>query len=58
MVLANPTHEIWIFHSHFLYLYTQNIRSTLFDEFVLAHLIGWWAKALVLRNYFILWVRC
>ncbi|KAF5837811.1 PSS-domain-containing protein [Dunaliella salina] len=34
----------------------QGIKSTLLDEFVPAHLIGWWAKALVLRNHFILWV--
>jgi len=35
----------------------QGLRATVVDEFVLAHLIGWWAKALIIRNYFILWVR-
>lgn len=35
----------------------EALRATLLDEFVLAHLIGWWGKALVLRNHFILWVR-
>lgn len=33
----------------------SNISSTLFDEFVLAHSLGWWAKALLLRNYTLLW---
>mmetsp|Transcript_8185 Transcript_8185/g.17545 ORF Transcript_8185/g.17545 Transcript_8185/m.17545 type:complete len:457 (-) Transcript_8185:169-1539(-) len=32
------------------------IKSTLLDEFVLAHFLGWWAKALVLRNYALLWI--
>ena len=32
------------------------LRSTLFDEFVLAHSLGWWAKALIIRNTGLLWV--
>eukprot|EP00877_Chromochloris_zofingiensis_P010042 jgi/Chrzof1/5291/Cz15g21020.t1 len=31
------------------------IKSTLFDEFVVAHTVGWWAKALCIRNYMMLW---
>lgn len=31
----------------------------MFDEFVVAHTLGWWAKALFLRNNVMLWtVRC
>jgi len=26
------------------------------DEFVLAHSIGWWAKALLIRNTALLWM--
>jgi hypothetical protein len=32
------------------------LRSTLLDEFVLAHSLGWWAKALLIRNTALLWV--
>ena len=31
------------------------IKDTLFDEFVVAHTLGWWAKALILRNSVMLW---
>lgn len=31
------------------------IKDTLFDEFVIAHTLGWWAKALILRNNVMLW---
>jgi phosphatidylserine synthase 2 len=31
------------------------IKATVFDEFVVAHTLGWWAKALILRNYPMLW---
>ncbi len=31
------------------------IRDTLFDEFVVAHTVGWWAKALAVRNQLLLW---
>lgn len=34
----------------------DTIRETVFDEFVLAHIFGWWAKALMLRNHFLLWI--
>ncbi|KAG5603937.1 hypothetical protein H5410_025429 [Solanum commersonii] len=30
--------------------------DTLFDEFVLAHIIGWWGKAIMIRNQPLLWV--
>ena len=32
------------------------IKGTLFDEFVIAHTLGWWGKAVILRNYPLLWV--
>lgn len=32
------------------------IKATLFDEFVIAHTLGWWCKALILRDYGMLWV--
>ena len=32
------------------------IKGTLFDEFVIAHTLGWWGKALIIRNYPLLWV--
>lgn len=31
-------------------------QETLFDEFVLAHIIGWWGKAILIRNQPLLWV--
>ena len=31
------------------------LRGTLFDEFVLAHALGWWGKALAVRNGAMLW---
>jgi len=34
----------------------SNIKATLLDEFVIAHSIGWWAKALLIRNTTLLWV--
>ncbi|XP_062111394.1 uncharacterized protein LOC133822933 [Humulus lupulus] len=34
----------------------KNVCETLFDEFVLAHIIGWWGKAILLRNQPLLWV--
>ncbi|XP_072985859.1 CDP-diacylglycerol--serine O-phosphatidyltransferase 1-like isoform X3 [Typha latifolia] len=33
-----------------------NIYETLFDEFVLAHIFGWWGKAIMIRNQPLLWV--
>ncbi len=27
----------------------------MFDEFVVAHTLGWWAKAVILRNNLLLW---
>lgn len=32
----------------------DTLRSSVLDEFVVAHLVGWWAKALALRNYTLL----
>lgn len=32
------------------------IKATLFDEFVVAHTLGWWGKALILRDTSMLWV--
>ena len=34
----------------------QVLKDTLFDEFVIAHTLGWWVKALIMRNYWMLWV--
>jgi phosphatidylserine synthase 2 len=28
----------------------------LFDEFVVAHILGWWGKAVMIRNQLLLWV--
>lgn len=33
----------------------ETIKATVFDEFVVAHTLGWWAKALILRNSVLLW---
>jgi phosphatidylserine synthase 2 len=33
----------------------RTIQATLFDEFVVAHTLGWWGKALILRDYGMLW---
>nr|XP_018679366.1 PREDICTED: CDP-diacylglycerol--serine O-phosphatidyltransferase 1 isoform X2 [Musa acuminata subsp. malaccensis] len=34
----------------------NNVYETLFDEFVLAHILGWWGKAIMIRNQPLLWV--
>ncbi|XP_049932318.1 CDP-diacylglycerol--serine O-phosphatidyltransferase 1-like isoform X1 [Nymphaea colorata] len=34
----------------------KNVYETLFDEFVLAHIFGWWGKAIMIRNQPLLWV--
>ncbi|TYI63230.1 hypothetical protein E1A91_D09G005500v1 [Gossypium mustelinum] len=34
----------------------KNVYETLFDEFVLAHILGWWGKAILIRNQPLLWV--
>lgn len=36
-------------------LHTKVLHETLWDEFVIAHSLGWIGKAIVLRNYWILW---
>uniref|UniRef100_A0A0E0JMI6 CDP-diacylglycerol--serine O-phosphatidyltransferase n=1 Tax=Oryza punctata TaxID=4537 RepID=A0A0E0JMI6_ORYPU len=33
-----------------------NIQETLFDEFIIAHVMGWWGKAVMIRNQLLLWV--
>jgi phosphatidylserine synthase 2 len=33
-----------------------NVWETLFDEFVIAHTLGWWGKAIMVRNLPLLWV--
>ncbi|XP_073007059.1 CDP-diacylglycerol--serine O-phosphatidyltransferase 2-like isoform X1 [Typha latifolia] len=33
-----------------------NVYETLFDEFVVAHILGWWGKAVMIRNQPLLWV--
>jgi hypothetical protein len=32
------------------------MQDTLFDEFVIAHILGWWGKAIMVRNLPLLWV--
>ncbi len=32
------------------------MQDTLFDEFVIAHVLGWWGKAIMVRNLPLLWV--
>ncbi|GER32806.1 phosphatidylserine synthase [Striga asiatica] len=34
----------------------KNVYDILFDEFVLAHILGWWGKAIMIRNQPLLWV--
>lgn len=34
----------------------KNVYDTIFDEFVLAHIFGWYAKAIMLRNNLSLWI--
>ncbi|KAL6573755.1 heat shock protein Pss1 [Orobanche hederae] len=34
----------------------KNVYETLFDEFVVAHILGWWGKAIMIRNQPLLWV--
>lgn len=36
--------------------YAYSFQETLFDEFVLAHVLGWWGKAILIRNQPLLWV--
>lgn len=37
----------------------QALKDTIFDEFVVAHTVGWWGKALFLRDTKMLWtIRC
>ena len=31
------------------------IKATVFDEFVVAHTLGWWGKALIIRDNVMLW---
>jgi hypothetical protein len=32
------------------------IKATVFDEFVVAHTLGWWGKALIIRDNVMLWI--
>ncbi|GAA0142327.1 hypothetical protein Leryth_024554 [Lithospermum erythrorhizon] len=34
----------------------KNVYDILFDEFVVAHVLGWWGKAIMIRNQPLLWV--
>jgi hypothetical protein len=29
----------------------QTLHDTVWDEFVVAHTLGWWGKALIIRNH-------
>jgi len=33
----------------------RNVKDALADEFVLAHLIGWWMKMLIIRDLYLCW---
>ena len=60
----------FLFHSIFLYVFKKKtcfyvlqllnclrlFQERLFDEFVLAHIFGWWGKAIMIRNQPLLWV--
>ncbi|KAL2894189.1 CDP-diacylglycerol--serine O-phosphatidyltransferase 1, partial [Bienertia sinuspersici] len=34
----------------------KNLYDTIFDEFFLAHILGWWGKAIMIRNQPLCWV--
>ncbi|GFP99575.1 cdp-diacylglycerol--serine o-phosphatidyltransferase 1 [Phtheirospermum japonicum] len=34
----------------------KNLEETLFDKFVVAHILGWWGKAIMIRNQPLLWL--
>nr|CAB3472472.1 unnamed protein product [Digitaria exilis] len=34
----------------------NNVYEIIFDEFVIAHILGWWGKAIMIRNQPLLWV--
>lgn len=34
----------------------SNVVATVMDEFFLAHLVGWWVKAMIYRNRVLLWM--
>lgn len=48
------THDIYIFQICFSALFAM--QNTLFDEFVIAHTLGWWGKAIMVRNLPLLWI--
>ncbi|BBN16349.1 phosphatidylserine synthase 2 [Marchantia polymorpha subsp. ruderalis] len=33
-----------------------NVYDTLFDEFVIAHILGWWGKSIMVRNLLLSWM--
>ena len=35
---------------------TSALQDTWFDEFVIAHTLGWWGKAIMIRNLPLLWI--
>ncbi|KAG9146643.1 hypothetical protein Leryth_019676 [Lithospermum erythrorhizon] len=37
-------------------IYRSLFQDTLFDDFVVAHVLGWWGKAIMIRNQPLLWV--
>ena len=43
------------FYRRLVGAHTHALRGTLLDEFVLAHALGWWGKALAVRNGPMLW---
>ncbi|KAF2310900.1 hypothetical protein GH714_018263 [Hevea brasiliensis] len=60
-VLIRPHPAIWrlVHGMAVVYLVALTFllfQDTLFDEFVLAHIFGWWGKAILIRNQPLLWV--
>ena len=56
-IYSNCSAAILFFTSMiFIILSCSYFQETLFDEFVPAHIIGWWGKAIMIRNQVLLWV--
>lgn len=36
--------------------YSKFLQDTVLDEFVIAHVLGWWGKAIMIRNGVVLWI--
>ena len=36
----------------------SNVKDTFMDVFIIAHVLGWWGKALMLRDWRLAWILC